>query len=105
MEIITIGKVRANRWKRECPIFSARFINIKEVGLISSVAIEPSSTFLWRTESSMVKAILTDMATTAYVIIDVKVNPLCSFTSNCEYRALHKEVNMKTYRKPFAIPT
>ncbi|GJQ57691.1 MAG: hypothetical protein SCALA701_04920 [Candidatus Scalindua sp.] len=100
-----MGKVLARKWKREWPIFSARFINTKEVGLMSSVAIEPSSTFLWIIESSMVKAILTAITTTAYVIIDVKVKPLCSFTSDCAYKALHNEVKMKTYRKPFTIPT
>jgi hypothetical protein len=55
-------------------------------------------------ESSIVKDILIAIAITAYVIIAEKVKPLCSTASNCEYNALHNEVNIKTYRKPFKIP-
>jgi hypothetical protein len=42
VEIIIMGTVLAKIWKSEFPIFSARFIRKKDVGLMSSIATEPS---------------------------------------------------------------
>src|SRR3989304_4273551 len=38
-------------------------------------------------------------------MIAVNVKPLCTVASNLEYNAVHNEVNIKTYKNPFTIPT